>query len=95
MEPNKKLVQPAMKPLSPNMKAEDAYIAAMANLSIAITALVERMEGIEQRLDEIGGKLSVMSRYAQRKGESGKIWKDEDSELLTLGETDGAGIETA
>jgi hypothetical protein len=89
-ESNRVLQTPkGMKPLSNNMAPADAYVAAIANLSVAITALVERMEGIETRLDEIGGELSVLSRYAERNGNIESLWTPDDSELFDKGESDG------
>jgi hypothetical protein len=92
-EPGKVLQGPkAMKPLSANMKPEEAYVTAIGNLSVAITTLVEGIISIETRLDEIGAELAILSRYAQRKGEADSIWKPEDEEMLSAGGED-AGAE--
>jgi len=92
MNDEKKILQTpkGMKPISQNMRPEDAYVAAIGNLSVAISSLVDRMSGIEEKLDEIGGELSVLSRYAQRKGEAEGTWKPDDIEFLTGGEDAGS-----
>jgi hypothetical protein len=81
-QPKKVLQTPQLKPLSANMRTEDAYVIAIGNLSVAITSLVERLEGIENRLDEIAGEAAVMSKYFERRGKKDELFTPEDGELF-------------
>ena len=90
-QPKKVLQTPQLKPLNANMRTEDAYVIAIGNLSVAITSLVERLEGIENRLDEIAGEAAVMSKYYERLGKKESLFTPEDGELFGDDSTDPIG----
>lgn len=75
-----KILQTPKNP--PPTNGQDAYVQALANLSIAITALVDRMGDIAEELAGIGAEAAIVSKYCERKGDQEGIWTPEDKKEM-------------